>query len=398
MCTQVHINKPTQTKGGSTFNIETEGSSPRDNDCHFPGEEGCHWANLGRYPYTKYRCDPGDRIVIDGKNKGARVLPSPWSPIYSQRNPPADQGLAPREVMIYQCPANIPRGHELDGWVLNRVSQAPHTRREPYDLTRGRGNHQTRPRQARGMSSQRSLSPAPNTHAQGGPNFRTRAVPRDTTPTQPPPLTGVGAPGRGHTRPLSAQRPEHSQQTRREGAHLPSEVFFRGPGAGKNQLFQIQERKWFRTNNHKLKNPEWTFNHVCGLRLGPRGWPQLKEDCQHIWPLISIREADHLMPYSTLVASTPEDTRGNPALGIIRLSRKLFYHLPTRKRFCILESSDGQHIIYFEQPQAPYIWGWAPTSDVFGPRWPWHTNTHAHTTTHTHTHTRVHICTYTGTE
>ncbi|CAL8383761.1 unnamed protein product [Arctogadus glacialis] len=207
----------------------------------------------------------------------------------------------------------------------------------------------------------------------GGPNFRTRAVPRDTTPTQPPPLMGVGALGRGHTRPLSAQRPEHSQHTRREGAHLPSEVFSRGPRTRRNQLLRFQEGEWFKTNNIKLKNPEWTFNHVCGLRLGPRGWPQLDEDHQHIWPLISIREADHLMPYSTLVVSTPEDTRRNPARGIIRLSRKLFYHLPTRKRFCILESSDGQHNIYFEQPQAPYIWGWAPTSDVFGPRRPWRT-------------------------
>ena len=152
---------------------------------------------------------------------------------------------------------------------LNRNSQVS----PRYDLTRGRVNHQTRPRQARAMSSHRFLSPAPNTHAQGGPNFRTRAVPRDPTPTQPPPLMGVGALGRGHTRPLSAQRPEHSQHTRREGAHLPSEVFFRGPGTRRNQLLRFQEGEWFKTNNIKLKNPEWTFNHFCGLRLGPRGWP-----------------------------------------------------------------------------------------------------------------------------
>ncbi|CAL8400218.1 unnamed protein product [Boreogadus saida] len=159
-----------------------------------------------------------------------------------------------------------------------------------------------------------------------------------------------------------------------EGRRPPSlRGVFRGPGTRRNQLLRFQEEEWFKTNNIKLKNPEWTFNHVCGLRLGPRGWPQLDEDYQHIWPLISIREADHLMPYSTLVASTPEDTRRNPDRGIIRLSRKLFYHLPTRKRFCILESSNGQHNIYFEQPRAPYIWGWAPTSDVFGPHRPWRT-------------------------
>ncbi|CAL8302812.1 unnamed protein product [Gadus morhua 'NCC'] len=69
-----------------------------------------------------------------------------------------------------------------------------------------------------------------------------------------------------------------------------------------------------------------------GYTQGTAQTAELDEDYQHIWPLISIREVDHLMPYSPLVASTPEDTRRNPDRGIIRLSRKLFYHLPTRKR------------------------------------------------------------------
>ena len=275
--------------------------------------------------------------------------------------------------MIYQCPANTPRGHRLDGWILNRVSQAPRSRREPYDLTRGRGDNQTRLRQLREMSSHRIPSPASNPCAHGRPNFRTRAVPRDTTPMPSPPLMGVGAHVRGHTGSRSAQRPEYSQHTRREGSHLPSEMVFRDPGAGRNQLFQFKEGKWSRTNNNKLKDPEWAFDHIRGLRLGPRGWTQLEEDYQYIWPLNSIREADHLMPYSTLVASSPEETRRYSNPSIIRLSQKLFYHLPTKKSFCILESSNGRHIIYFEQPKTPRIWGWAPTSDEVGPPRPWRT-------------------------
>ncbi|CAL8270002.1 unnamed protein product [Arctogadus glacialis] len=223
------------------------------------------------------------------------------------------------------------------------------------------------------MSNYGFLSPASNTHAQGGPNFRTRAVPRDTTPMQPPPRMGVRALVRGHTRSLSAQRPEYSQHTRREGSHLLSEGVSREPGTGKNQLLQFQEGKWSKSNNNKLKDPEWTFDHIGGLRLGPRGWPQLCGTYQHIWPLNSIREADHLMPYSALVASSPEDTRRYSNQSIIHLSRKLFYHLPTEKRFCILESSNGRHIIYVEKPQTPYIWDWAPTSDAVGPPRPWHT-------------------------
>ncbi|CAL8270155.1 unnamed protein product [Arctogadus glacialis] len=118
-------------------------------------------------------------------------------------------------------------------------------------------------------------------------------------------------------------------------------VVSRELGTGKNQLLQFQEGKWSKSNNNKLKDPEWTFDHICGLRLGPRGWPQLDGTYQHIWPLNSIREADHLMPYSTPVASSPEDTRRYSNQSIIHLSRKLFYHLPTEKRFCILESSNG---------------------------------------------------------
>ncbi|CAL8268123.1 unnamed protein product [Arctogadus glacialis] len=208
------------------------------------------------------------------------------------------------------------------------------------------------------MSSHRFRSPAPNAHAQGGPNFRTRAAPRDTTPMRSPPLMAVGAPlVRGHTGSLSAQRPkrsrptrregsrhtrrEGSRHTRREGSHLPSGVGSRDPGTGKNQLLQFQEGKWSKTK--VVKDPTWTFKHVGGLRLGPRGWPQLGGTYQHIWPLNSIREADHLMPYSTLVASSPEDPRRCSNQSIILLSRKLFYHLPTKKRFCVLESSDGRH-------------------------------------------------------
>ncbi|CAL8390118.1 unnamed protein product [Boreogadus saida] len=247
--------------------------------------------------------------------------------------------------MIHQCPADIPWGHALEGWVLNRASQAPRTRREPYDLTRGRGrgDNQTGPcRQPGEMSGgHRCLSPAaPDTRAhQGGPNSGTRAVPRDTTPTQsPPPRMGVvGAPlARGHTGSLSARRPEHSRHTRREGSHLLSEVVSRGaPGTGKNQLLQCQEGGWSKPNSHRLKDPAWTFNHIGGLRLRPQGWPQLGAEYRYIWPLNSIREADHLMPYSTLVASTPEDTGRCLPQGIIRLSRKLFYHRPTEKRFCV---------------------------------------------------------------
>ena len=365
------ITEASSTERRVTFNLETGSSSPSDNDCHSPGEEGGHWGNLDRNPYTRYRCDPGDRIVVDSKTKGARVLSSLCSPVYSQRNPPANQGLAPREVMIYQCPANTPRGHRLDGRSLNRVSQAPRSRKEPYDLTRGRGDTLTRLRQPREMSSHGFLSPASNTHAQGGPNFRTRTAPRDTTPMRSPPLMGVGALVRGHTRSLPAQRPEYSQHTWGKGSHPPSEVVFREQGAGKNQLFQFKEGKWFRTNNHNLKNPEWAFDHICGLRLGPRGWPQINEVYQHIWPLNSIREADHLMQYSTLVASSPEDTRRYSDPSIIHLSRKLFFHLPTRKRFCILEGGNGRQIIYLEQPQPPSIWDWAPTSAEVGPPRPW---------------------------
>ncbi|CAL8388529.1 unnamed protein product [Boreogadus saida] len=263
---------PSDERRRVTFNLEAESSTSSDNGCHFPlflrdHKKSRHVENLVRYPYTKYRCDPG------------------------------------------------------------------------------------------------------------GPNFRTRAVPRDTTPMQSLPLMGVGALARGHTGSLSAQRPEYSQHTRREGSHLPSEVVSRAPGTGKNQLLQIREGNWSKPNSHKLKDPAWTFNHIGGLRLRPQGWSQLGAEYRYIWPLNSIREADHLMPYSSLVASTPEDTGRCLPQGIIRLSRKLFHHLPTEKRFCILESSNGQHIIYFEQPRAPYIWDWAPTSDAARPPRPWHTYT-----------------------
>ncbi|CAL8406481.1 unnamed protein product [Arctogadus glacialis] len=290
-----------------------------------------------------------------------------------QRNPPADRGLAPGEVMIYQCPEDIPRGYDPDGRVVNRVSLASRTRRDPYDLMRGRGNNQTRSRQPREMSSRSVRSPASNMHAQRRPNFRTWAVRRDTTPIQPTPRMGGRALVRGHTGSLSAQRPEYSQHTRREGSHLLSEGASREPGAGRNQLLQFQEGKWSRSNNHKLRDPEWTFDHIDGLQLGPRGWPQLGGTYQHIWPLNSIREADHLMPYSAHVASSPEDTRRHSDRSIIHLSRKLFYHFPTEKRFCILESSNGRHIIYVEKPQTPCIWDWAPTSDAVGPPRPGHT-------------------------
>ncbi|CAL8402543.1 unnamed protein product [Gadus morhua 'NCC'] len=146
-----------------------------------------------------------------------------------------------------------------------------------------------------------------------------------------PPLMGVGAHVRGHTGSRSAQRPEYSQHTRREGSHLPSEMVFRDPGAGRNQLFQFKEGKWSRTNNNKLKDPEWAFDHIR------------------------------------------EETRRYSNPSIIRLSQKLFYHLPTKKSFCILESSNGRHIIYFEQPKTPRLWDWAPTSDEVGPPRPWRT-------------------------
>ena len=103
---------PHPDEGGRPLDMETVCSSHRNDDCYCQDKEGCHWVNLGQYSYTKYQCDPGDSLVIDTITRGARLLPSLLAHIYSQKSPPADEGLAPSKEMIHQCPDDIPIGHE----------------------------------------------------------------------------------------------------------------------------------------------------------------------------------------------------------------------------------------------------------------------------------------------
>ena len=103
-------------EGRIPFDIMDEHPPHRDQECYFPGEESCHWVNMGKYPYTSYRCQPGDRVVVDIITGECRVVPSLSDTVYGDGNPPADGGLAPNEELVHQCPDDIPIGRELEGW------------------------------------------------------------------------------------------------------------------------------------------------------------------------------------------------------------------------------------------------------------------------------------------
>ena len=175
--------------------MEIEYPPHRDQECYFPGEGCCYWVTCGKYPLlpTSYRCQPGDRMVVDIVTGEARVLPSLSDTVYGEGKPPADEGLAPDEEERHQCPDDIPISDELEGRVLTPVdterAETSQKKKGPYNRARERGSQQMVSRQDGGMCDHRPLSSPPDTHSQGRPNYKARTRPRGNTPRQPQPRT-----------------------------------------------------------------------------------------------------------------------------------------------------------------------------------------------------------------
>ena len=96
--------------------------------------------------YTKYLCEPGDRLVVDKVMKRVRVLPSLSDLVYVQGRVPANRGLARSEKLIYECPGNVSVRHKGDGPERIRVdpdlTQASNMGgdEKSSDLDKGEGN------------------------------------------------------------------------------------------------------------------------------------------------------------------------------------------------------------------------------------------------------------------
>ena len=298
----------------------------RNLDCYFPGEEYRHWKTRGKYPYTSYRCLPGDRMVVDVMTGGARVVPSLSYHIYGTGKPPIDKGLAPNEELMYQCPDDVPLGRELDGWALYLIDSDEDERTD----------------------NRESLSPP------GALKVNTR--PRDSSPGGP-----HAGPSATHQQPgHSLDDPRRSRNPRRAYHGIPKVA--RDVTLSTNRLLWYRGRKWSSIDGPTLKAPRWVFEQACGLRLGPQGW---KGSQRYIWPLDYFGQLDHLLPVSTQLGNIPALEGSSVSLipGVIPIARKLYLHNPTKKLFCLLESGDGQHTILVESPSPPYIWPiltWGP--------------------------------------